>query len=717
MNPVKTKKNIFIFFLGIFAITTLIIISASNTVRANELLLQDDSLLVAFDTNTGAIILMERKSTRWILERRTELGVSFRMHVPLPNRRFNFVVGQKQHAVVVEQVSKSEVRLQWKNMESENGGTLSITLTANVTLKDGELTFRTSVENDTPVTIETIDYPYFGDLSAPGRNDKMHVRTMFYRNLGSVEINPQFNNSKGYWGDFVPTKTFDSFKSLFCLNQGPTQGLYDEIQDPTQPYLLEYTFEQHPGVIQSNDNSIPQEDKISGIPVHLVFRTCHFIFAQPNSKKQLVPVKLRCYSGDWHKGVDIYKQWRASWIKPAHKPGWINDVNSWLQLQINSPEQDYRVSYKNLLMYGEECAANGVNAIQLVGWNRGGQDGEDPNQDTDPGLGTKEQLKDAITKIQKMGVRIILFGKINWADKTTDWYKKELHKYEATDPYGIAYEQRGYSYYTPTQLSGIINRRRAVMDFLCPAYQSAITKEFQKALEFGASGWLFDENCHHGGVKYSFASNHGYVAHGFIYSGDMPQAAQLHKAADKVNPDFLFAGEEHQDWQMQYYHCSYFRKNDGSTAVDRYIDSQAPLMVAVTGFDDWEKLNLILMDSYIIGYEPYNINGHVTDYPLTLAYGKKIDDLRRKYKSYLWDADFRDTQGADIIANGSYRYSVFLTNTGKLAVVVVNKEFDKLITDQVKMPHQGQLAAASKEQPEAWPFRVKYRFRHALRSL
>jgi hypothetical protein len=223
-------------------------------------------------------------------------------------------------------------------------------------------------------------------------------------------------------------------------------------------------------------------------------------------------------------------------------------------------------------------------------------------------------------------------------------------------------------------------------------------------LEFGASGWLFDENCHHAGVKYSFAPDHGYTAPGFIYSGDMPLAAQLHKASDKVDPDFLFCGEGHQDWQLQYYPCSYFRMNSSSTAVDRYIDGQASLMVAVTGIDDREKLNLILMDRYIISYEPYNFKGHVTDYPLTLAYGKKIDDLRRKYKAYLWDAEFRDTQGADVTANGSYRYSVFLTKAGKRAVVVVNTETDKAISAQVKMPHQGQLVAASPEQTEARAF-------------
>lgn len=701
-------RNKLIFYVQVFTVILVITASISRSASAAEIVLQDSKLLVSFDSSTGALIRMVNKTTNWTIQRRQELGVSFRMHVPLPERRYNFVYGQKQKASVAEKISENEIRLKWENLSSENGGVLPIKLTAQVTLHDGSLTFNTSVENNSDLTIETIDYPYFGDFNPPSKDDRMNARTMWYGNLQSDEIYPRFNNSKGYWGDFVPTKTFDSFRSLFCLIQAKKQGLYVEMHNPTQPYLLEYTFEQYPGVIQSDTPWVPKQDEISNLSVHLDFRTCHFIFAHPHSKRELVPIVLRTYSGDWQQGVDLYKQWRATWFKRTHMPEWIKEVHSWLQLQINSPEQDYRVPYKELIKYGKECAANGVAAIQLVGYQFGGQDGGDPSLAYEPGLGTEEDLKKAIADIQKEGVKMIMFGgKPNFADKTTDWYKKELYKYAATDPYGLQYETGGYSYYTPTQLSGINNHHRAIMDFLCPEYQDVMVKEFQKLLDLNASGWLFDENCHHGGVKYSFATDHGYEAPGFIYGGDIPLAAKLRKAADKVNPDFIFAGEGHQDWQMQYYPCSYFRISGGTTNVDRYVDPQAPLVVAVTGIDDREKLNMILMARYIISYEPYNFKGHVTDFPMTLAYGKKIDDLRRKYKAYLWDAEYRDTQGADVNANGGYRYSVFKTATGKRAVVVTNTESEKAIEAQVKLPKQGKLVSASPEHPEAVAFAGK----------
>ena len=63
---------------------------------SGEVILQDDELLVAFDSASGALTRMEYKATQWMLERRPALGASFRLLVPIPGRRDNFVLGQKR---------------------------------------------------------------------------------------------------------------------------------------------------------------------------------------------------------------------------------------------------------------------------------------------------------------------------------------------------------------------------------------------------------------------------------------------------------------------------------------------------------------------------------------------------------------------------------------------------------------------------------------------
>lgn len=663
---------------------------------AGEIVLQDSELLVAFDRASGALTRMVYKPTNWTLERRPALGASFRLLAPLPERRDNFVLGQKQKAVEVKKISDHEVALRWENLVSEHGGVLPITIKAIVSLMNGKLAFHAVLENHSHLMIETIDYPYFGDLNPPASDTPVEVRTMWYGNLGSDEIYPNFRSEKGYWGVDFPTKTFGSNRSLFCLIQAKREGLYVEMSDPSLPYYLEYTFEQHPGLL--HDSMVPKTDEISGFPVHLQFRTCHFVFAHPDSVVKLAPVVMRGYQGDWHAGVDLYKEWRASWFKQPHLPDWAKEVHSWTMLRMNTPEEDYSISYTKFVEYGKEYASNGVRAVQLVGWNIGGQDRDDPSMDIEPKLGTWQEFHDAIDKVQAMGVNVILFGKLNWADLTTDAYKKELYKYQATDPFGIPYQHGGYSYVTPTQLAGINNRRRAIMDFLDPAYKEIAIKEFQKVLALGAKGWLWDEVCHHGQALYNFAPNHGYVPPGYIYAGDLPLSAQLRAVADKVSPDFVFSGEGPQDWLMQYFPVS--ETGVSATPICQYIDPHCLLLAGVSGFDDREALNKILLYRYVIQYEPFYYKGHLRDIPLTLAYGKKIDALRSKYKAYLWDGEYRDTLGADVTGNGAFRYSVFLAAGDKRAVVVINQELEKAIIAKVSLPNAGKLITATPEQPE-----------------
>jgi hypothetical protein len=215
---------------------------------------------------------------------------------------------------VASKVSDNEVKFQWKNLIDENGGVLPLTLSADVTLTNGVLSFSATLLNDSSLVVETIDYPYLGDLNPPTRDTKMEVRTLESSNVENLlanEISPHFRNEKGYWGVSYPTKTLEAQQSLFCLIQAPGRGLYCEVKSSTAPYQLQYTFEQHPGVISTVNNLVPQQDEFSGFPVHLEFRFCHFIFAHPHSTTTLAPIVLRSYHGDWHEGVKLYKQWRA----------------------------------------------------------------------------------------------------------------------------------------------------------------------------------------------------------------------------------------------------------------------------------------------------------------------------------------------------------------------------------------------------------------------
>ncbi|HEV2330435.1 MAG TPA: hypothetical protein VGY56_16760 [Verrucomicrobiae bacterium] len=283
------------------AIFVLAIMAVSCPLYGSDITLQDNALSISFDSDSGALTRFENKNPHWVIERRPEFGVSFRLYAPLPTRRYNPVFGQKQHVADIKKVSDNEICMRWDNLVSENGGVLPMSFAADVTLTNGVLTFGSTLKNDSDLTVETVEYPYFGDLNPPSGDSSLTAYTMTKGALKPDELYPHFHNEKGYWGVTWPTKMLEPQNSHFCAIQAPDMRLNIAAE---ADYRVQYIFEQHPGVISGVTALVPPEDEISGIPVHLEFRVCHFVFAGPHSTTTLAPVILKRYQGDWHAGQD-----------------------------------------------------------------------------------------------------------------------------------------------------------------------------------------------------------------------------------------------------------------------------------------------------------------------------------------------------------------------------------------------------------------------------
>ncbi|NJD04470.1 MAG: hypothetical protein FIA99_18185, partial [Ruminiclostridium sp.] len=469
--------------------------------------------------------------------------------------------------------------------------------------------------------------------------------------MSKAPLLPVFTNERGYFGTDYPIQMVPTPANPFILIACDKKGLYAGCHDTAAKELIQFTFELKPGYKETSTATVPIADEIGGLPVHMEFTVIHFPFASPGESIKLSPIIINPYAGSWHKGVDFYKKWRGTWFTPPHTADWARDIHSWQQIHINSPEDELRCQYKDLVKYGEDCARHGVKAIQLVGWNNGGQDRGNPSHDTDSRLGTWEELRDAIDKIQDMGVKIILFTKFTWADRSLEWFKRDLVKYAARDPYGDYNVFQGWQYQTPTQLSDIYTRRLVPMCMNSKEWRDICSDEFKKGIELGAAGMLYDECQHHGGTYYCFDSTHKHHIPVNIYSGDALLCEDFHGIADKISPDYLFAGEACYDLENRHYSISYSRiRTLGHIALQRYIDPYAGILVAVYGYDDRNVLNQCLLYRYIISYEPLNFKGRLDEFPLTIEYGKKIDALRKRYKNFLWDAEFIDTLEAQVTA-------------------------------------------------------------------
>jgi hypothetical protein len=656
------------------------------------LTLQNKTLKMTFSRETGALVSLTAVQTGWQILNRPQLGLSFRLMLPMEGKRNNPVYGEQLKVSSIQyDPQKNCVTFTWDKVQTEFGGEKEVRVIQSISLTDRQAIYETTIENHSDLVVENVYSPYLGDVQHP--QGEAWFKIFHYNYATAIQWNlwPTYDNLRGYFGVDYPTQiTAGAPMAPFYLLHGEKQGLYAGVYSSSAE-LVSWHTELRPGYGSSIDARVPEESTIAGKEVHTRFAAVQVPYIQPGETRTLTPIALEAYQGDWHAGVDIYKSWRDGWLKIAQPPEWAREPHAWQQIHINSPEDELRIPFRDLIKVGQECAKHGVKAIQLVGWNDGGQDQGNPSHNPDPRLGTFEELRAAIEQIQALGIKVILFTKFTWADRATDWFRQELMAYATKDPYGDYYHYAGYQYQTATQLLDINTRRLIPMCFLSEKYLDLCKREFQKTVELGADGFLFDESQHHSPALLCFDESHGHRYGAPVYANDRKLIQNFAEISNPTLPDYLFAGEACYDYELEAYHLAYHRsENKRHLPLMRYMQPKAQLMTAVTGFNDRSMINQCLMYRYIISYEPYNFKGRLDDYPETMDYGKQMDALRIELREYFWDGEFRDTVGATVkrAEQEHHPYAVFKSaKTGQPGLVICN--YNEKETIQVTAQAEG----------------------------
>lgn len=644
--------------------------------------LSNNNLELIFDKKNGALVGITSKLTGWEILNRPNLGLSFRLMVPLPEKRNNAVYGEKQVLTDLD-VQEDSVTFIWESLISEYGGILDIRITLEVRIVGDKAVYSMGIDNKSPYTVENVYCPYLGDVQHPENAKWFKSFLSDYATAVEWPIWPKYENLSAYHGSDYPTQYSENSAASgspmtpFILLRSEEMGLYIGINEES-PELVAWNTELRPGYDSSIDSHVPDLAEISGLSVATRFAAVHIPYILSGEKKQLPSISLQTFEGGWQNGVDIYKKWREPRTKKPAIPRWVENPHSWLQLHINSPEDELRIRFKDLPEIAEECVRNGVKAIQLVGWAEGGQDQGNPSHNPDLRLGSVQELREAIEVIKKMGVKIILFAKFTWADRSTDRFRKELIEYSIKDPYGDYYHYPGYRYQSGTQLLDINTKRLIPMCFLSEEWLRVCDDEFRKIVELDADGILYDECQHHSPALLCFDESHGHRYGAPVYANDRKLIENFSKlTVDKK--DFLYCGEACYDWEFDVYHLSYFRSwSKNHIPLSRYMLPFVPMMTAVNGFNDRNMVNQCLMYRYIISYEPYNFKGSLDDFPLTVDYGNKMDALRDELRAFFWDGEFRYKSGVSVTtwdgeAFGTYAVYKRLRDEA-IGVVICNYE-------------------------------------------
>jgi hypothetical protein len=655
------------------------------------------SLLVEWDERTGALTRLDAVEASWPVVAREALGLSFALLVPAPGRGSRMVHGVAQAAPTVTQ-GPDRVVFAWASLVGDDGEPLDIAVTQSWQVDGAAIVVETSIDNRSAYTVENVFSPSIGGLRPKHRDDTLEAIRHDYGSGMRQPMWPTFDNSVGYWGADVPTQlaarwmpAYGSPAIPYTLIQGPDYGLSIGINAPTSE-LVAWVAQLIPGWLDSLESTVARDEQLAGVDVRIEFSAVHIPFIQPATSRTMPAIRIEGYSGDWHHGANLYRSWRSEHLTLAEPPAWAKEPFSWFQLQVNSTEDRQQVPFDQLVDYAREAAELGVAAIQLTGFNVGGQDRNTPHHDPDPRLGGFDVLKQAIADIQAMGVRVVLFCKFNWAEQSLPDYVENWRPLAIKDPYGDPYLHQGYRYDTITQLLDINTRRLVPMCFLDERYLDACVREFDTLLALGADGILYDECLHHMPTLLCFDESHGHRYGAPTYSNDLELIRRFRERLP-ADTDFLFAGEGVYDLEFQEYSLSYHRSEERNhLPLHRYTAPHQQMSTAATGFDDRNMVNQSLLYRYIVSYEPKNFHGFLHDFPFTVAYGEAMGALRRELRRWLWEGTFHDTVGATVLTSAGethHPYTVFTDDEGVPAIVVANYDNEPVeLSVDVSGPHR-----------------------------
>src|SRR5580704_19168392 len=120
-----------------------------NSEAGGELLVLEDSKVRAvFDAKTGAWIDFRHQPTGWRIQKRVELGQSFRAYAAWQDRLFNPVSGLDcplRQATL--DASGRQINFEWDQLRTSAGIELAVFLSTSVRLEEGRLTFSGQLRN------------------------------------------------------------------------------------------------------------------------------------------------------------------------------------------------------------------------------------------------------------------------------------------------------------------------------------------------------------------------------------------------------------------------------------------------------------------------------------------------------------------------------------------------------------------------------------------
>ncbi|WP_067195278.1 hypothetical protein [Microbacterium sp. XT11] len=640
-----------------------------DAAAAPPVVIGDAHTTVSFDPVTGAVQgLRDARGVEWI--RPDVEGSLFVIEIPRGGDRTVVIETDRQQldTAAVERGGASAV-LRWTDPVTSTGERLTGWIEVRATVERSALRLGLSLHLDDG-GVEAVRFPSLRGIR-PEDSERLDLRGVDYSTGTRIPLLPAFDSNAPYWGTTFPDYASGNLRpelvgnptSPFIVLAADSGGLTVLPSAPTLDFIG-WRASLEPGFADSMARTAGDEGAVTLDAIHFP--------PGAGADVTLPDMTIAPYSGEWTDGMAAYR--RTQGPTRRSRASWLDEPRSWLQVQLMSTEGEPRYDFADLIDIIEECADAGIGAIQIVGWNDGGQDGLVPVHRVSEKLGGAPALRRALERAAELDVKTVLYVKYVWVEKPGPHWD-EFSGAVALDANGQPYAQPGPVYHSARKRYGISTPWYVPVCFGVRWIRERFAAEIAGMADLGADGVLADESLYHGRSLLCFAADHGHAIGESTFRWDGEFIDDVRRRLGDRAEGFVIAAEGAFDAQFEHYDVSYFRSASPShRPVGRMLRPGAPIVTALTGFDDRSMVNQALLFGYGLSFEPFNFKGRPRDMPDTVSYGVRMDALRAKFADRLWRGELVDVRSgaADGLPDGIH-VTRWRATDGAACVVVANQ--------------------------------------------
>ncbi len=632
------------------------------------------------DSLTGNLCGITWRNPRLEIIQEPLLGENFRLRFPRPGNEANYFLSSGQKVSRIE-ARPDGVTCHYESLRNVREQ-IDVSAAYHIRALEGRLEFSLDINNSSDLPLAEVFHSIVGGQNGlVNRADTESLVPGMFTNL-SPDIFRGF--AGGYGGGNLGIRySAQGFEYAgFTLVMGWTEfynrqanvGLHYAYHDP-EPRLAAIYYELRPFTKTAvvGDKWPTPADVPADEPIGLTMGWLNFPYAGKGAS-HFGPVALQVHSGDWHEGSVLYRHWFDQHFPVRRPPTWLRKEMAWQSVIISNCEDEVLYRFKDWPKLAADARKYDVTTFEILGWNVGGIDRGYPQYTPDPRLGTREEFRQALAEIRRLGVHPLLFANIQVADTATPLFKDKLHRYAVMGRWAPDYALMGWGEGTISARLGLTRSNMTLVSPSHPEYRKLLVDQCVERVRDGGAGFQFDKAGMMGDLD--FNPDLPTSPDRSLMEGVFLTYADILAKTREVDPETAIASENFLDRAFPFVDVSYARMNqiDMPSPALKYTFPEWTATICAESPGDFNVMNNGMRYGLVWAVQPRHYNDSM-DERLTRPLSRYVQELiriRAKHKDVLFFGRFRDTLGAEVKAGPDVRYSVFegLDKPGKACVVV-----------------------------------------------